>query len=134
MEQVSTAATTRSKRSSVTRLTKSSKILKVITKAIKDKKGENIIQLDLRRLPEAVTDFLIVCEGGSHVQVKAIANHIEQQVKEAIGELPYKHEGQQTGQWVLIDYVNVVVHVMHPEARKFYRLEELWSDGVAEEM
>ena len=78
--------------------------------------------------------FLIVCEGGSHVQVKAIANHIEQQVKEVIGELPYKHEGQQTGQWVLIDYVNVVVHVMHPEARKFYRLEELWSDGVAEEM
>lgn len=113
----------------MTRLTKNSKILKSIIKAIQDKKGENIVSLDLRKIHEAVADFFIICQASSTTQVKAIADAVEHEVKLELEENPYRHEGQQAAQWVLIDYVNVVVHVMQPEARKFYRLEEMWSDA-----
>jgi len=112
------------------RLTKSSKILKVIIKAIQDKKGENVVSLDMRKIPEAVADFFIICDAGANVQVKAIADSVEDLVKVECGELPYRHEGYQALQWVLVDYVNVVVHIFQKETRKFYRLEEMWSDGV----
>lgn len=133
MEQLSKLAARR-KRSSITRLTKNSKILKAITHAIHEKKGENVILMDLRRVEEAVSDFFIVCEATSTVQVRAIADHVEEYLKKQLGETPYRHEGKQTAHWVLIDYVNVVVHVMQPEARKFYKLEEMWSDGEQEEL
>ena len=121
------------KKSSETRLTRNSRIFKTIIKAIQDKKGENIVSLDLRKIPEAVADFFVVCEATSTTQVRAIADNIEDQVKQACGEAPYKHEGYQQLQWVLIDYVNIVVHIMQPENRKFYKLEEMWSDAVRTE-
>ena|ERR1700738_2630800 len=121
------------KRKSVARLTRNSKFFKTIIHAIQEKKGENIVSLDLRKIPEAVADFFIVCEGGSNTQVKAIADFIEEATKKSCDELPYKHEGKQTLQWVLIDYVNVVVHVMLPESRRFYKLEDMWSDAPREE-
>jgi ribosome-associated protein len=118
------------RKKSITRLTKSSKIIKTIISAIQDKKGEKIISLDLRKIPEAVADFFIICQANSNVQLKAIADNIEEEVKEKCGERPYKHEGRQAQQWILVDYVNVVVHVMLPEPRKFYQLEEMWSDAT----
>ncbi len=121
------------KKSTITRLTKSSKIIKTIIHAIHEKKGENIISLDLRKIPEAVADFFIVCEANNPSLLKAVADEIEYEVKEKCGEVAYKHEGRQAQQWILIDYVNVVVHIMLPEPRKFYRLEEMWSDAVATE-
>ena len=121
------------KKSTITRLTKSSKIIKTIIHAIHEKKGENIISLDLRKIPEAVADFFIVCEANNPSLLKAVADEIEHEVKEKCGEAAYKHEGRQAQQWILIDYVNVVVHIMLPEPRKFYRLEEMWSDAVATE-
>ena len=130
MEQLSILATR--KRSSVVRLTRNSKIFKTIIQAIQEKKGENVISLDLRKIPEAVADFFIICEASSTTQVKAIADSIEEEVKKNCDELPYKHEGRQTLQWVLIDYVNVVVHVMLPENRRFYKLEDMWSDAPQE--
>lgn len=130
MEQLSILATR--KRSSVVRLTRNSKIFKTIIKAIQEKKGEEIISLDLRKIPEAVADFFIICEAASTTQVKAIADSVEAEVKENCDELPYKHEGRQNYQWVLIDFVNVVVHVMLPENRRFYKLEEMWSDAPQE--
>ena len=90
-----------------------------------------MVSLDLRKIPEASADFFIVCEASSTTQVKAICDEVEYQVKQDCDEMPYKHEGRQALQWVLIDYVNVVVHVMHPDARKFYKLEEMWSDAAA---
>jgi ribosome-associated protein len=120
------------KRKSAARLSKNSKLIKTIIAAIQDKKGENIVTLDLRKINEAVADFFIVCEASNQPQVKAIAENIETKVKEACGENPYHHEGYTNLQWVLIDYVNVVVHVMQPDTRKFYRLEEMWSDAAAE--
>src|SRR5450755_2177270 len=115
------------------RLTGNSKIIKAIIQAIQEKKGEKIISLDLRKIQEAVTDFFIVCEAGTTTQVRAIADFIETELKEKCEEIPYKHEGRQVLQWVIIDYINVVVHIMLPESRRFYKLEEMWSDAHLEE-
>ena len=131
MEQLSILATR--KRNGVVRLTRGSKIIKTIIKAIQEKKGESIVSLDLRKIPEAVADFFIICEGASTTQVKAIADSVEEEVRKNCDELPYKHEGRQTYQWVLVDYVNVVVHVMLPESRRFYKLEDMWSDAPQDE-
>ena len=121
------------KKSSQTRLTRNSKLFKTIIHAIHEKKGEKAISLDLRKIPEAVTDFFIICEATNSTQLRAIADSVEELVKKICGELPYKHDGRQSEQWILIDYVNVVVHVMLPEPRKFYQLEEMWSDAVSME-
>ena len=127
MEQLAVLSTRRVK--SVNRLTQRSKIIKTIIAAIQEKKGENIISLDLRKINEAVADFFIVCEAGNQLQVKAIAENVEEKVWRKCKERPYHHEGYQALQWVLVDYVNVVVHVMLTETRKFYKLEEMWSDA-----
>jgi ribosome-associated protein len=112
-----------------TKLAKNSKIFKAIIKAIEDKKGEDIVCLDLRKIHEAVADFFIVCTATSSPQCKAIADNIDDEVLQTCGERPYKQEGYQSQQWILIDYVNIVVHVMQPSARNFYKLEDMWSDA-----
>jgi ribosome-associated protein len=127
------ALLTNRKKKSAVRLTRNSKIIKTIIAAIQEKKGENIISLDLRKINEAVADFFIICEAGNLPQIRAIAENVEEKVREKCDENPYHHEGFQKLQWVLIDYVNVVVHVMLSETRKFYKLEEMWSDSAAEE-
>ncbi|HEY8896117.1 MAG TPA: ribosome silencing factor [Niastella sp.] len=132
MEQVSSVATRR-KRKSVARITKNSKFFKAIIHAIKEKKGDNIVSLDLRKIPEAVADYFIICEASSTTQVKAIADFVMAHVETAVEETPYHSEGQQSSHWILVDYVNVVVHVMLPETRKFYKLEEMWNDAEGEE-
>jgi len=124
---------TNRKRKSAGRLTKNSKIIKTIISAIQSKKGENIVSLDLRKIPEAVADFFIVCEANNQPQIKAIAEQVEDQVKLKCKENPYHREGYTSFKWVLIDYINVVVHIMQPETRKFYKLEEMWSDAGLEE-
>ena len=131
MEQLALLATRKKK--VATRLTKNSKLIKTIIQAIQQKKGENIISLDLRKIPEAVADFFIVCEAGNQPQIRAISDYVEEQVKKKCKEIPYRHEGMKHLQWVLIDYINVVVHIMLPETRRFYKLEEMWSDAAAEE-
>jgi ribosome-associated protein len=127
------ASLTTPKRKSATRLTRNSKIIKTIIAAIQEKKGGNIISLDLRKINEAVADFFIICEASNQPQIRAIAENVEHQVRLKCDENPYHHEGYQSLQWVLVDYVNVVVHVMLEEQRKFYRLEEMWSDAASEE-
>ncbi len=114
------------------RLTKNSKLYKTILAAIKEKKGENIITLDLRNITEAVSDFFVICEAGSQPQVRAIAENVTERVREETGESVFHKEGFEHLQWVLLDYVNVVVHVMLPGTRKFYNLEEMWSDAQAD--
>ena len=130
MEQLAVLATRKLK--SANRLNYRSKIIKTIIAAIQEKKGTNIVSLDLRKINEAVADFFIICEADNQPQIKAIADNIEYQVNRECEEDPYHHEGFQALQWVLVDYVNVVVHVMLSETRKFYKLEEMWSDAVAE--
>ena len=127
MEPLTVLASRR--KSTITRLNTNSRIFKFIIKAIQEKKGENIVSLDLRKIPEAVSDYFIICEATSTTQVRAIADFIEETLKKELGEIPYRHEGYNALQWVLIDYVNIVVHIMLPETRKFYKLEEMWSDA-----
>ncbi len=121
------------KKSTIKKLTKNSKIFKAIIHAIQEKKGQNIVSLDLRKIPEAVADFFIICEASNNTQLKASADFVEVDVKEKCEEAAYKHEGRQAQQWILIDYVNIVVHIMLPEPRKFYQLEEMWSDAPVTE-
>jgi ribosome-associated protein len=121
------------KKSSITRLNANSRIFKLILKAIQEKKGENIVALDLRKIPEAVSDYFVICEATSTTQVRAIADFVEETVKKELGEIPYRHEGYNVSQWVLIDYINIVVHIMQPSTRKFYKLEEMWSDAILQE-
>jgi len=91
------------------------------------------MSLDLRKINEAVADFFIICEAGNPQQVRAIGQFVEEEVKKHCDENAYKHEGYQALQWVLIDYVNIVVHVMLPDTRKFYNLDEMWSDAEMQE-
>jgi len=121
------------KKNTITRLNSNSRIFKLILKAIQEKKGENIVSLDLRKIPEAVSDYFVICEATSTIQVKAIADFVEETVKKELGENPYRHEGYSASKWILIDYINIVVHIMLPENRKFYKLEEMWSDAILQE-
>jgi ribosome-associated protein len=130
LEQIAALA---NRKKSVTRLTRNSKIFKSIIKAIQEKKGEHIVSLDLRKIDEAVSDFFVICEATSGPQVRAIADNIEDVVKRECDEHVFHQEGKQNSQWVLLDFVNIVVHVMNPESRKFYKLEEMWSDAVLQE-
>ena len=113
----------------INRLTRNSKLFKTAIYAIQEKKGEKIVSLDLKKIPEAVTDFFIICEATNTTQLKAIADSVEYEIKTKCGESPFKHEGHQGEQWILIDYVDLVVHVMLEDARKFYKIEEMWSDA-----
>ena len=113
-----------SRKKNIARLNRNSKLFKSILTAIKDKKAENIVSLDLRKIPEAVADFFVICQASNAPQLKAIADNVEAEAKKNC-----KHEGRKAQQWILIDYINIVVHVMLPEPRKFYQLEEMWSDA-----
>lgn len=104
---------------------------KVIIEAMQDSKAQEIVALNLKAL-EGVTDYYIICHGDSTTQVNAIASFVEKEVKEKIKQKPYKTEGERAAQWVIIDYIDVVVHVFHKETRAFYQLEELWSDAERE--
>ena len=117
----------------VARLNKNSKIFKTIIKSVQEKKGHNIVSLDLRKIHEAVADFFIICEANNQPQIRAITDFVEEDVKKKCGESPYHYEGKENMHWVILDYVNIVVHVMMPEQRKFYKLEEMWSDAELEE-
>lgn len=113
------------------RLNTNSKLYKTIIAAIEDKKGEQIISLDLRKIDEAVADYFIICEAQSHTQIHAIAANIEKEVQEKCDERAYH---SQYGQhWTLLDYVNIVVHIFDREQRKFYDIEGLWADAVHNE-
>ncbi len=117
------------KNKKISRLTLNSKLIKTIIAAIAEKKGEEVVSFNLKKIPESVADFFIVCEASNHIQLKAIADNVEKKVIELCGEKPYKFEGKTGDKWILIDYINVVVHCMSPELRATYNLEDLWHDA-----
>jgi ribosome-associated protein len=125
LEKIITALQGRKK--APTRTTRASKLFKTIISAIKEKKGEAVVSLDLRKIDEAVADFFILCEAQSYVQIKSIADAVVEAVQRECDEKPYHTEGGE--QWTLVDYVNIVVHVFGKEHRKFYDLESLWLDA-----
>ena len=105
----------------------------LIIESIQDKKGKEIVSIDLREVDDAVTDYFIICHGESTTQVKAIGEHIEQQTKILLNERVGHREGYDNMEWVLLDYFNIVVHVFLKDKRSYYNLEELWNDGNIQE-
>ena len=104
-------------------------LIDTIVSAIEDKKGKNIVSLDLSGFDGAICSAFVVCNADSTTQVAAIADGIEEKVQQELGEKVWRVEGQQSAVWIAMDYVDVVVHIFQTELREFYRLEELWADA-----
>ena len=100
-----------------------------IVKGIEDVKGDNISILDLRDIENTVCDYFILCEGNSNTQVSAISGSIQKNVSKSLKDKPWHVEGEANAEWILLDYVNVVVHVFQKHVREFYNLEGLWGDA-----
>ncbi len=101
---------------------------------IQDKKGEDIIILDLQKIADTITDHFIICHADNITQVRAIGYNVIDKVREKTGINPYSKEGFENCEWILIDYLDTVVHVFLKDKRAFYQLEELWSDAEVNEI
>ena len=106
------------------------KLLDVIVESIKEKKGKEIVTIDLRKTGSSICDYFVICHGDSKTQAGAIAESVTIKTKEDLGIRVSHVEGEDNAQWVLLDYMNIVVHIFQPEYRSFYRLEDLWADGI----
>lgn len=105
-------------------------LITTIIAGIEDVKGKEITLLDLREIENTVCDYFIVCEGTSNTQVNAIVNSIQKKVSKELRDSPWHIEGNDNAEWVLMDYVNVVVHVFQKHVRDYYDIESLWGDAV----
>ena len=101
--------------------------LRLVADAILDKKGENVVSIDLRSLDGAITDFFVVCDASNTTQVGAISDNVAEKMKEE-GHRLLRSQGEGNNFWIIQDYGNIVVHIFLREYRDFYRLEDLWSD------
>lgn len=104
-------------------------LIEKIIEAIQDTHGEDISVLDFSQIENTVTECFIICSGNSNTQVAAIAGKVEKQVQEALHDKPWHVEGLETAQWVLLDYISVVVHVFQKHVREYYDIESLWGDA-----
>jgi ribosome-associated protein len=109
-------------------------LIATILNGIEDVKGQDINILDLRQLENTVCDYFIVCEGTSNTQVNAIVNSIQKKVSKETRDKPWHIEGSENAEWVLMDYVNVVVHVFQKHIREYYDIESLWGDAKTTEI
>lgn len=107
----------------------SEKLSELVVAGMLEKKALDVTVLDLREIKHAVADFFVICSGNSDTQVDAIADSVEVHVKKNSAQTPWKREGFQQKEWILIDYIDVVVHIFSKEKRIFYALEELWADA-----
>jgi len=96
---------------------------------IQEKKGNDIIRLDLRNIFSTVTDYFVITHAESGTQVRAIANSVEEEIYKATQQEPYRKEGLEHAEWILLDYIDVVVHVFRTDKREFYGMEDLWGDA-----
>ncbi len=104
-----------------------------IINGLREKKGKEIVTLDLREINSSVTDFFVICTGDSNTHVNALIDSVEDEVRKSLGDKPWHVEGTTNGEWVLLDYVNVVVHVFQREIREHYNIEGLWADAELKE-
>ena len=102
-----------------------------VVRAMLDKKARDIVLIDMRKVSD-IADYFLICTGDSDLQIKAIVDGVQDEVREATGERPWRSEGYTHRQWVVVDYVDVVVHVFDQERRSFYNLERLWADAPTE--
>ncbi len=104
-------------------------LLALIIEGIENVKGENITILDLREIDNTPCDYFIICDGNSNTQVNAIAGSIQKSVSKELHEKPWHVEGTEQSVWVLMDYINIVVHIFQKETRAYYNIEDLWGDA-----
>ena len=109
-------------------MNKTKAFISKICEAIEDKKGENILVLDISTI-SSFTDFFVICHGFNARQNRAISDEIKERLKREDSISPTHIEGYQTAEWILMDYLNCIVHIFSPEGREFYKLERLWNDG-----
>lgn len=111
----------------------SEKLAEIIVRGIQEKKGKQIISLNLSEIPNSVCNFFVICHGNSKVQVESIAESVEDTVRNKLNEKPWHKEGFENAEWVLLDYADVVVHIFQENTRTFYKLENLWADADLKE-
>lgn len=111
----------------------SGQLVEVISNALLEKKAENIKLMDVRELT-TITDYFIICHGSSETQIKALARSVSEHVKEHLDEHVWQKEGLEAKRWVILDYVNVVVHIFNEETRDYYSLEKMWNDATITEI
>ena len=104
-------------------------ISELIIHGMQEKKGNEIVRLDLRNIHSSVADYFVVCHAESSTQVKAIASSVEEEVYKTLNLDPWRVEGLTHGEWIILDYIDVVVHIFKTEKRQFYGIEELWGDA-----
>ena len=109
-------------------------LLESVIKGIFEKKGQNVLKIDLRKLENRITDYFVICHASSGTQVSAICDSVDDTVRKEAGEKPSHIEGLDNSFWVLLDYGNVIVHIFLEEYRNFYSLESLWADAAIEAM
>jgi ribosome-associated protein len=109
-------------------------LLQQVIAGIQEKKGTGIRVLDLRNIDDTITDYIVVCQGNTPIQVAAISNSVEDTVRKNIGMKPVHTAGMRNAIWVALDYTDVIVHVFEPEARNFYDVDNLWDDAVITEI
>jgi ribosome-associated protein len=109
-------------------------LITTIISGIEEVKGREITILDLREIENTVCDYFIICEGTSNTQVSAIVNSVQKQVSKSLKDKPWHVEGMDNQEWVLIDYVNIVVHVFQKHIRDYYDIESLWGDAKTTEI
>lgn len=107
----------------------STSISEIVIHGIQEKKGNEIVRLDLRNINTPVADYFVICHAESATQVKAIAASVEAEVYKAFKQEPYRKEGLQHGEWILLDYIDVIVHIFKTDKRQFYGIEDLWGDA-----
>jgi ribosome-associated protein len=107
----------------------STSISELVIYGIQEKKGNDIVRLDLRNIHSSVADYFVVCHAESSTQVKAIAQSVEEEVFKALKLDPWRKEGLQNADWIVLDYVDVVVHIFKTDKREFYGIEDLWGDA-----
>jgi len=105
------------------------KLLTVINDAILEKKGINLVNLNLAGIDNAIARHFVICHANNAIQTRVIAENIERKTREVLREKPFLKEGYENAQWVLLDYFDIVVHIFQEEFRAFYKLEELWGDA-----
>lgn len=106
-----------------------SKLLETIVEAIEDKKGSDIVSIDLSRIDGAICNYFVICNADSTVQVGAICAGIEDDVRKKLDEKVWRINGQQNSVWIAMDYGDIIVHIFQTEMRDYYKLEELWGDA-----
>lgn len=104
-------------------------LVQTIVEGVQDIKGKDLVVLDLTKLPNAVTDYFVIATGDSSTQVEGLASSVVRRTRKDLKEKPWHEEGVGNSEWILLDYVNVVVHIFYRETREFYNLEDLWADG-----